>query len=367
MGMMVAQSSLESLKVLMLGPGLAVKGGITSVEKLILENVFDGISIVHIETYEDSIFFHKLFIFISAIWRLLNLLLLDNVDLVHIHISQRGSVVRQSIALILIAMFQKATVIHAHGSEFKSFYINLPGFAKSLLSSILSLCDRFIVLSNSWEQFYSEIVGLSEEKIVVLPNPVKWPQIINRDYDDEKVKFLFLGRVGERKGTFDLVNAFALIPDEKRNNVSLIVAGDGETAELSVLISQLELENHVKVLGWINPDKRDQLLSESSIFVLPSYNEGLPMALLESMAWGLPVITTPVGGVPEFVQHLENGILIEPGDIHGLSANMVKLANDKSLRIAIGKSARESMKPLSIENYSYSLQKIYYSIFDFGL
>ncbi|MCX7595896.1 MAG: glycosyltransferase, partial [Fischerella sp.] len=98
----------------------------------------------------------------------------------------------------------------------------------------------------------------------------------------------------------------------------------------------------------------------ANVFVLPSYNEALPLALLEAMAWGLPVITTDVGGISEFVTPDKNGLLVTPGNIQQISAAIQSLIENESLRLCLGNAARESIAPLNVDNFISSLMKIYY-------
>jgi glycosyltransferase involved in cell wall biosynthesis len=95
------------------------------------------------------------------------------------------------------------------------------------------------------------------------------------------------------------------------------------------------------------------------VFILPSYNEGLPMALLEAMSWGLPVITTPVGGIPELVISGTNGLLVNPGDIAGLSAALQSLVASEQLRLQLGNAARATVMPFEIGKYFSQLASVY--------
>ena len=97
--------------------------------------------------------------------------------------------------------------------------------------------------------------------------------------------------------------------------------------------------------------------------VLPSYNEGLPMALLEGMACGLPLISTRVGGIPDVIEDNKNGFLIEPGDVSELAAKMIALCTDHNLRDEMGRcSKRLCDANFSVEGYIENLVNIYNSI-----
>ena len=148
-----------------------------------------------------------------------------------------------------------------------------------------------------WRDFYVDECELSPSQVVVLPNPVKVPSEVPERGGRDQVQFVHLGRLGTRKGAYDLVNAFGGLPEALRNRARLVLAGDGDVEGVRKLAAPFG--DRVEVRAWIDTHERDLLLRQSDVFVLPSRAEGLPMALLEAMACGLPSITSPVGGIPD--------------------------------------------------------------------
>ncbi|WP_334771189.1 glycosyltransferase family 4 protein [Nostoc sp.] len=350
---------MSSIKITMLGESLERQGGIVSVEKLILGETTSDIQIKHITTLPNGSAVHKILVFLQAIGELFWNLLNQKSDLIHIHVSDRGSAFRQSITTLIGWLFKKPVIIHTHSADFHLFYSKLPQWLKQWLSWSFCKCTHFIVLSDSWKKFYIENLGLKSEQVIVLPNPVKMPAQIPQRIDSKQIFFLFLGRIGERKGAFDLIKAFASIPADQQSRAKLVIAGDGDVEQARSLIPTLNLIDYVTILDWVDQEKRDDLLTKADVFVLPSYNEGLPMALLEAMSWGLAVITTAVGGIPEIVTQDQNGLLVSPGDIQQLSKAMQSLIGDENLRISLGNNARVRVKHLDINDYLVSLKYIY--------
>jgi glycosyltransferase involved in cell wall biosynthesis len=355
----------KTVKIIMLGESLARQGGIVSVEKLILQQAPSSIQYRHIATLVNGSVTDKVIGFGRAIIEFLWVLSRTEFDLVHIHVAERGSAFRKAILTLIALIFHKPIILHAHGPEFHSFYSNLPQVLKHCLSWIFGRSDRFIVLSESWKNFYRDNVGLKAEQVVVLPNPVKLPVRVPNRANSQQIAFVFLGRIGQRKGTFDSIEAFAALPAEYQSRSCLILAGDGEVKQARNLIANRSLSNCITVYNWLNPEQRNTLLARADVFVLPSYNEGMPMSLLEAMSWSLPVITTPVGGIPEIVTHGKNGLLVSPGNTQQLSAAMQSLIDDENLRFSLGSSARESVIPLDVNNYFNNLIDVYRSVLDF--
>ncbi len=353
----------SKIRVLMLGESLDKQGGIVSVEKLILKYVPDGVKISHLATLQDGSKAHKILVFINALnvlcRRLTDQSTDQSTDLVHIHVSERGSAFRQALTTIIAWLLHKPVILHTHSAEFQVFYSKLSPIVKAGLNWAFCRSTRFIVLSYSWKKFYIDNLGLKEEQVVVLPNPVKFPVEIPQRINPEKVRLLFLGKIGDRKGTFDLINAITHIPLSHRQSLELTIAGDGEGQRARVLIESLNLAQHIKILDWVNEQQRDDLLKQSDVFILPSYNEGLPMAILEAMSWGLPIITTPVGGIPELVIPHHNGLLVEPGEIKQLAQAIESLIQNEELRLSLGKAARETVSPFEISKYCDRLTDIF--------
>jgi len=354
-------SQHNPLKIIMLGPGLNVKGGISRNEQLFIEYAPAEVEISHISTKEDGSILLKVRVFLSALVKLVWSLISEQIHLVHIHGSHRGSAFRQAMLTLLVVMFRKPIILQTHASEFHIFYANLASWLQKLLAWVFCKCDRFIVLSKSWQEFYTTKLGLAPEQVTLLYNPVEVPSQISPPSTSNPVKFLFLGRIGERKGAFDLIKAFSRLSEAEKNNSELIMAGDGEVEEARNLVESLNISDQTIFPGWIDTKERDRLLEEGNIFVLPSYNEGLPLSMLEAMAWGLPVIVTPVGGISEIVQDGENGLIVEPSNIEQLSDAMKSLIANEELRISLGDRGRKSVEPLDITNYWLSFLNIYRS------
>lgn len=351
--------SCPSLHVTMLGLGLEVMGGIASVERLIIEHCHEDIGLTHISTFEYGSSPHKAKVFLTSLFQIVIQLTSKPTDVIHLHFAQRGSTWRAIVLIWLCRVFRKPVVLHAHGSEFRLFFKALPTWTKAIITASFRQAQRFIVLSDSWKIFYTTHVGLEKERIAVLMNPVEIPEEIPSRSCCPPVQFVFLGRIGQRKGTFDLIHAIALLPEDIKSQCQMTIAGDGEIEKAKEQLSELGLTQSVRVLGWVDAAKRDELLAASHAFILPSYNEGLPMSLLEAMGWELASIVTPVGGIPEILNHEENGLLVEPGNIEELKQAIQTILTNRDLREKIAKNARNSVKNLDISNYRSHLRSIY--------
>jgi len=119
-----------------------------------------------------------------------------------------------------------------------------------------------------------------------------------------------------------------------------VLGGDGDVEETRDLVRELGLADKVDVPGWVGPAQVDEILRKADIFVLPSFAENLPMSIIEAFAYGVPVISTPVGSVPEMVEDGRTGLLVSPGDSVGLGDALQRLLSDADLRQTLARNAR---------------------------
>jgi glycosyltransferase involved in cell wall biosynthesis len=154
---------------------------------------------------------------------------------------------------------------------------------------------------------------------------------------------LFLGRLDAAKGIYDLLDAIAAVratvPD-----VRLVCAGDGDQVGVARYAERLEIAEAVKFTGRVGPSGKRALLEHAAVFALPSYDEALPLGLLEAMSAGIPVVATKVGGIPEVVVDGASGLLLAPGDKAGLQRSLARVLSDRALANRLGAAARETAR-----------------------
>ena len=248
--------------------------------------------------------------------------------------------------------------LHAHSSDYKEYFPKLPGPLRWFVARSIRKSDLLIVLSESWKDFYVNELGVNREKVKVLPNPIKLP-MLSQNKSNQPISVLFSGRIGKRKGTFDLLLAWSRIDPSIRSRATLTITGDGEISKARRLVKELSISDSVNVRGWIPLEELESLFSKSSIYVLTSRNEGLPMGLLEAMSHSSAVITSPVGGIPELIDDGINGILVDPGDIDSIIDSLENLISDDENRNRLSLNARKSVEPLDIENYNSEIVKLW--------
>ena len=216
--------------------------------------------------------------------------------------------------------------------------------------------DCVIVLSQLWEKYVNDAFHL-EDKLQVIYNPCT-TEILEEKYVKKK-QILFAGTVNARKGYADMIKAFAKIareyPDWK-----IVFAGNGEIKQGEELAKSLGIESQTVFLGWVSGNAKDKAFKESEIFCLPSYAEGFPMAVLDAWAYGLPVITTPVGGIPDIAEDGKNMLLFDAGDTEKLAYNMKVLIDNEDLRNQIiNESIKLAKTTFNIDTINKQIESLY--------
>ena len=348
------------VRVLQFGPALTGRGGITSVEQLICDYLPAYVSVRHVPTFEDGPAIKKASMFAKSVQVLRRALESPEPTIVHIHFASRGSTLRKMILAELVARAGRPLILHAHGSEFDEFHRKLPAAVRRNVNRTLQRANIFLTLSSQWRDFYVDECELSPAQVVVLPNPVRVPNEVPDRSGRGEVQIIKLGRMGERKGSYDLVNAFLGLPEGVRNRARLVLAGDGDVEGVRKLAAPAG--DRIVIKTWIDTNERDRLLAASDVFALPSRAEGVPMALLEAMAAGLPSITTPVGGIPDVFRDGIDGLLVKPGDVGQIRVALTQLITDEAVRLSAGHAAREHVRQYDVHAYARRLADIYQRI-----
>jgi glycosyltransferase involved in cell wall biosynthesis len=157
---------------------------------------------------------------------------------------------------------------------------------------------------------------------------------------DDSPVVTFVGHLIRRKGIHDLLNAFSLVT-VKLPKAHLLIVGDGpERDNLEALSSRMGIRKRVIFAGLVRNEEIPSYYSITDVMAFPSYAEGLPNAVVEAIACGVPVVATNVGGIPEIITPSINGFLVEVGDIKNLSSNIIKMLTDEVLKKRMGRESR---------------------------
>lgn len=342
-------------RVLVVATSRKTRGGITSVIKAYEKTaVWKKFHCHWVQTHRDGPAWRKILYFITSLFDFV--FRLPFYDTVHIHTADIGTQKRKRIYAKIATLAGKRIIVHLHSSGPQ---FSIENKSKDLYTATFQAAKQIIVLSSQWCDAVLRNYDIPAEKISILYNPCP-PEVKVAPSDQKSEKYiLFAGTLTHRKGYDDLIKAFAKVaplhPDWQ-----LHLAGNGEIDNAKSLIRKYGLETQVKLLGWVSGKNKDLAFRNASIFCLPSYSEGFPMGVLDAWAYHLPVVTTPVGGLPDVVIDGENCLLFTPGDTDALASQLSRVMDDEALYDKLAKaSARFADEQFNINELSTQLEKIY--------
>lgn len=344
-------------KVLIVATSPKTRGGITSVIKAYQKGEqWEKYQCEWLATHLDRGLFVKLIFSFVAFIRYI--FVLPQYDLVHFHVGEVPSALRKCPFMWYAKLWRKKTVIHFHTFTPEG---TIQSWRRKVYNYLFCSANRVIVLSEFWRDFVEkEFPGV---KAVIIYNPctaeVKCLDSALDESTSNMHSILYAGTLCVRKGFADLMRAFAKIakrfPDWK-----LSFAGNDVTGKAVELVKELGIESQVELLGWVSGEAKNKAFKNADIFCLPSYAEGFPMGVLDAWAYGLPVITTPVGGIPDIAIDGKNMLLFNPGDVDALAKCMERMIVDENLRMSIAKeSIKFSETIFNLNTINATVSKLY--------
>lgn len=343
-----------------------VKGGIAAVVNGYRGSQLEkDFNIIYVESYKDGGKVAKFLKAITGYIHFAKVLLVDKPDLVHIHSSFGPSFYRKMPFIYMASWAKKPIINHIHGADFDEFYVNASEKKKRLIKKIYNKCSVLIALSEEWKEKLSQIVP--ESMITIIENY----SILHEDALEQRLNrkcnntVLFLGELGKRKGCYDIPTVVREVKKEIPD-VKFILAGAGSEADekaIRQLVEENGVSENVVFPGWVRGDEKDRLLREVDVFFLPSYSEGMPMSVLDAMGYGLPVVSTNVGGIPKIVHDGENGYCCDAGNIRVYSDSILRILGDEELRMVMSRASLDVVvNNYSLELHLKRLKKIFDSI-----
>ncbi len=323
------------LRVAMVGPALSARSGLSAVANSHLAAMpADAPSIHYVPMLYDGSKLVKAAAALLGTIHFVATALFWRPHVVHVHMSSRASYHRKAVIVRLALSFGLGVILHVHGSEFHVFFDESDATLRSAITRTLESADIVIALSQEWHGRLARIAPRA--RIRVLTNPVvvaDFERAVRErgDVPEGGGSILFLGMFGKRKGTYDLVDAAETVVAE-RPNVIFELGGDHEVAEILERIEAKGLSANFNFMGWVRGRDKIDAFARANLLTLPSYHEGVPISVLEALAAGLPIVTTPVGGIPEVIEDGVNALLVTPGDVEALAAALLKLLSDGELR-----------------------------------
>lgn len=344
-------------RVLHLGPDPEMGGGMASALRGLLESpLAERYRLEVVPTYRGTEPLRRLALYCWALLLLSVWSLRGRGRIVHVHATVRGSMYRKSVCVLLARALRRRVVLQVHSgaAEIATFAGGRGRLSLALFRAAFAAADSVLAVSEASAAALERAYGIAG--VGVVPNAAPSVAPFQRPQSDP-VRVAYLGGFANpAKGGDVLLEALEGLGAPLR----LTLAGPGELPPQGEAL--LAAEPGLEWAGWLGPEEKDALLREAEVLVMPSRSEGLPMALLEAMAYGMAAVATRVGGIPEVVDDGADGLLVPPEDPAALVAALGKLAADPELRRRLGTAARARAESLDAVEVASRLDSIYTSL-----
>jgi glycosyltransferase involved in cell wall biosynthesis len=338
--------------VLIIGPTPPPAHGISVLTELLLRSdLKQSFEVVHLDTADrrtlDNVGRLELGNVALALYhgaRFLWLLLRRRPALVYLPVSEsRLGFLRDCLFLVPCRVFRIRLVLHLHGGQLDTLYAEGGAVFRWLMRFCFSHAARGIVLS---ESFRAKFTGLVEDdRVRVVYNGIPLTIYQAGKEKDRSLRgsttrtVLFLGVLIESKGFFDLLRAVPLVL-EHTNDVRFVFVGDTsfpEAARAREWVHELSLDAYVSFLGTKSGDEKTRVFLESDVFAFPTWYplEGQPVAMIEAMAAGLPVVTTRHATIPDILGE-DGALYVNKQDPADIAEKLLRLLENESLRTSMG-------------------------------
>jgi len=338
----------ESIRVLHVGPGWGQRGGIASVlnELRQLDEMFaaQGVDLRFCETHGSRGIAGMLCFPTSDIPRFVRHLA-AGVEIVHLHVSIRGSFFRKFALFMIARALRRKVVFHLHAGNFSSFLRSSKRFIASAARTFLRGSQSIVGVSTAIGE---EIVvlGADPARLFIIANSARGAEHAFAD-DAERTPeaahrrptILFAGRLADRKGIGELLQAVAILAGQGVE-ATLMLAGSGDEHRWRNEAERLGIRDHVTFPGWLEGDEKLACYRSAQIFCMPSHYEAFGIATLEAMFARLPIVGTRVGGFFDLVDEGRSGILVAPSNPGQIAQALGKLITDPALALTMGQQGQ---------------------------
>ncbi len=399
----VAVSDAESqTQVLLIGPAPSEMGGMASVIEQMLSLDWPSrfrvdLLPVTLSSDDHEPCHSRLVRHITQVRRLKQTIDERNVRIVHIHTCSGMSFFRSAVDLLIAKQAGCRTILHIHGASFDAFYDRIGAMGKYMVSKTLSAAGGVVALSDAWKTKLSAMapgakIAVIENAVAIpMPEPRASARAASRPSCDvgpatspiakggrrgvaratalsgeraiKACRFLLLARMDDWKGIDDLLDAAAVVHKAGHQFKVTLAGPSGSAGDESVLASKIANRGLTGIVTYIGPVRgkaKDDLLRATDVYIQPSHHEGMPISLLEALAFGLPIVATRVGAVPEVITDGHEGLLV-PAHRPDLLANaMTRAIADAPGRSAMSKAAFDlATARFSLERFTADLLTLY--------
>lgn len=344
-------------RVLHVGPDPDGGGGMAAVTRALLASpLARRYRLEAVATYRTAAPVRRLVVYCLALLRL-SAWSIRRRGLVHVHATVRGSMYRKSVCVVLARALGRRVVLQIHSGpgDIAEFRAGLRRPSRTLFAAALRSSNVVLAVSSASAAALERAYGVGGVRVVPNAAPLVRDRVGAHDGDPPTLLYMG-GFANAAKGGDVLLDSLELALARTRG-LRVVLAGPGELPAAGCAL--VDREPRVEWRGWLDRSAKEAALEEADVFVLASRSEGLPVALLEAMAHGLPIVATTVGGVPDVLDADRDALLVPAGAPEGLADALVRISGDRDLRDRLGAAARERARELSEDAVADRLDAVY--------
>tara|TARA_B100000963_G_scaffold137846_1_gene119942 strand:+ start:21383 stop:22480 length:1098 start_codon:yes stop_codon:yes gene_type:complete len=325
-----------------------VYGGVLKSCQILMESVLpEKFNIITLDSTQKSNpapnFSIRAFYSFVRLFKLMKILLVQRPKVTLIFTSDGFSALEKGLMILICKKLKSKTLIFPRAGNLIN-QVSKSKFFLKCIKYLFNKSDVFLCQGAKWKSFASKKLHINTQKLKTVGNWTATDSLLsignNKYYERNKVNFIFIGWLEEDKGIFELLNATnSLIKKNIEFNLTFVGGGSSEFLAKK-FIKKHKMNNNVFFVGWKTTYELNTILESHDVFVLPSWNEGMPNSMIESMAAGLAVIVTSVGVITDFLENYEHAIIIPPKDTKALEKAMINVVNDYDLRIKLSKNGQ---------------------------
>lgn len=348
---------MEVVRVALVGPDVSGRapGGMATISRALLAGFESdpGVEMEAIANFDEGGNLRRVVMGLRAVSQVIRNR--RSIDVVHVQVAHQWSIERDLVLVATARALGIPVVAQYHGANQAEDYVDGSGFHRMCYRALIRLCRNLMLGSQSLDWLRAvdpdASAAIIPNGIDTAPDPAPFPT--------GPPSLVFVGRLGERKGVYDLLSALEQLDGEGLRPQTRIL-GDGEIEAVRARVAGTGLAGHVSVEGWQDGEAVSAALRSSWALVLPSYAEGLPLAILEAMSLGRAVVSTSVGEIDSLVSDGLSGLLVQPGDVAALAAALRQVASDREGTEKMGVRGHEHvLAHFSTESVLRQLEVVY--------
>lgn len=305
-------------------------------------------------------------VLMTALARILSSRLTGKLVGVHVNMAERLSMYRKCVVVLAARALGVPVVLHLHAAQLHHTFKTLPALVQAFVRKTFSSATRVVVLGRASQEFVTHTLKVPADRVEIINNGVPASTIERKPLSasGERRRIFFLGNLSERKGVTDLLEALARSQLAKAGKVDAVFAGGGDVDAYTAKAKALGVDGFTRFIGWANQQQAAEWMASSDALALPSYDEGLPLVILEALGHGVAVICTPVGEIPHNLHDGQDAHFVEPGNVAQLAEAIDRVLGDDIYRHKLEAGGLALFNSgFSLDHYADSMARVHLQCF----